>query len=428
MIPAVSGRAKIDAVTNPVDGSAKRAAKTWRRVVVKVGTSSLTDERGRIFPPKMWEVARGARVLQAALGCKIVLVSSGAGAAGRERLGLKLPLTLPDKQAAAAVGQVLLMLDWAQAMAPLPVAQLLLSAADVQERERYVNAKNALEACLALGVVPIVNENDSVATAEIKLGDNDTLSAWTAYLAGADALVILTDVQGLYERDPNRYPDARRVEVVPDIGAVEHLAGAAGSSRGTGGMVTKLRAARIATDAGIETLILGGGGAGLEALARGEALGTRFLARKGTRARKAWLAQQPTLGELQVDAGAAAALARGRSLLPSGVVAVAGRFAFGDAVAVTHGGALVAKGLSNYGHEALSRIRGEHSSRIAAVLGYKDYDEVIHRDNLILSTALPGTAADPVAPLQTEPLEAADEVSEDATGDARQSHSDVRRE
>ncbi len=344
----------------------------------------MTDERGRIFPPKMWALARGAQVLQGALGCKVVLVSSGAGAAGRERLGLKLPLTLPDKQAAAAVGQVLLMLDWAQALAPLPVAQILLTASDVKTRERYVNAKNALESCLALGVVPIVNENDSVATAEIKLGDNDTLSAWTAYLAGADALLILTDVDGLYESDPRKNPEAKRLEVVADIAAVEHLAGAAGSSRGTGGMATKLRAAKIATEAGIETLILGGGGAGLEALSRGEVRGTRFLAPKHTRARKAWLAQQPTQGEVKVDAGAAAALAKGRSLLPSGVTGVAGQFAFGDAVAVTHEGRLLARGLSNYGSEALGRIQGRQSRDIAEVLGYKDYDEVIHRDNLVL--------------------------------------------
>ena len=241
----------------------------WKRVVVKVGTSSLTDPTGRIFPPSLWALARGAQVLQRALGCKVVLVSSGAGAAGRERLGLSLPLTLPEKQAAAAVGQTLLMLDWAQALAPLPVAQILLSASDVQDRERYVNAKNALEASLKLGAVPVINENDSVATSEIKLGDNDTLSAWAAYLVGADALIILTDVDGLYDADPRANPEAKRIEVVQDVNEVERMAGAPGSTRGTGGMVTKLRAAKIATQAGIETLIVGGGGAGLEALAQG---------------------------------------------------------------------------------------------------------------------------------------------------------------
>ena len=222
-------------------------ATRWRRVVIKIGTSSLTDESGRISRPQLWALGRGLRVLSQALDCRVVLVSSGAGAAGRERLGLRLPLTMPEKQAAAAVGQALLMLDWAQALAPLPVAQLLLTAADVRDRQRYVNAKNALEASLKLGAIPIINENDSVATSEIRLGDNDTLSAWTAYLVDADALVILTDVPGFFETDPRLDPGASRLDIVSDIAAVHHLAGKAGSERGTGGMATKLRAAEIAT-------------------------------------------------------------------------------------------------------------------------------------------------------------------------------------
>lgn len=355
----------------------------WRRLVVKVGTSSLTDPAGRIHPPLLWALARGVQVLEA-LGCKVVLVSSGAGAAGRERLGLSLPLTLPEKQAAAAVGQALLMLDWSRAFAPLPVAQLLLTATDIQQRERYVNAKNALEASLRLGAVPIINENDSVATGEIKFGDNDTLSAWAAYLAGAEALVILTDVDGLYDADPRTHPQARPIPVVADLTAISHLAGKAGSSRGTGGMVTKLQAAKIATEAGIEVLIIGGGGAGLEALARGEVRGTRIVAHKHTPARKAWLAQQPTRGVVAVDEGAAKALRAGRSLLPKGVVGVSGSFDFGDAVALKLDQKAIACGLVNYDSEALQRIKGLHTGEIAARLGYKDYDEVIHRDNLVL--------------------------------------------
>lgn len=363
----------------------KRAGSAWRRVVVKVGTSSLTDEDGRISLPRLWALGRGLQVLGESLGCKLVLVSSGAGAAGRERLGLKLPLTLPEKQAAAAVGQALLMLDWARAVAPLPVAQMLLTAADVQDRERYVNAKNALEASLRLGAIPIVNENDSVATSEIRLGDNDTLSAWTAYLVGADALVILTDVDGLYEADPRVDPGARRLDLVENIADVVHLAGSQGSQRGTGGMVTKLRAAEIATGAGIETMIIGGGGAGLEALSRGEIRGTRVLAGKHPPARKAWLAQQPERGRIRVDEGALRALQAGRSLLPSGVTGVEGSFGFGDAVAVYRDDRVVARGLSNYPAEALERIRGRQTGEIAQVLGYKDFDEVIHRDNLVLA-------------------------------------------
>lgn len=356
----------------------------WKRVVIKVGTSSLTDQAGRIHPPLMWALARGVQVLQQAMGCKVVLVSSGAGAAGRERLGLSLPLTLPEKQAAAAVGQTLLMLDWSRAFAPLPVAQLLLTASDIQQRERYVNAKNALEASLKLGAVPIINENDSVATSEIKFGDNDTLSAWAAYLAGASALVILTDVDGLYDADPRTHPNARPIPLVEDLAAVSHLAGKAGTNRGTGGMVTKLQAAKIATEAGIEVLIIGGGGQGLEALARGEVRGTRIIARPHTPARKAWLAQQPARGEIAIDEGAALALRAGRSLLPKGVIGVVGSFDFGDAVALTLDRQVIARGLVNYDSEALRLIQGLHTGEIAARLGYKDYDEVIHRDNLVL--------------------------------------------
>ncbi len=359
----------------------------WKRVVVKVGTSSLTDASGRIYPPLLWALARGLGVLQAALGCKVVLVSSGAGAAGRERLGITLPLTLPEKQAAAAVGQSLLMLEWARAFAPVPVAQLLLTTADIQDRERYVNAKNALEASLKLGALPIINENDSVATSEIKFGDNDSLSAWASHLVGANALVILTDVEGLFDSDPRFNPEARRLDIVEDVVEVLHLAGNAGTTRGTGGMVTKLRAAALATGAGTETLIIGGGGAGLEALAGGEIRGTRFLAKAHTPSRKSWLAQQRVWGELEVDAGALQALQTGRSLLPKGITGVSGTFTFGDAVAVTHSGVKVAQGLSNYASSALEKIRGKHTREIAGVLGAKDYDEVIHRDNLVLSSS-----------------------------------------
>src|SRR5690554_2312321 len=231
--------------------------RTHRRIVVKVGTSSLIDESGRLDPEAFAGIARGAATLAAAAGsgrrpAEVVVVSSGAGAAGRERLDVHLPLTLPQKQAAAAVGQALLVNAWAQAWAPRPVAQMLLSAYDVRTRRRYVNAKNALEATLALGAVPVVNENDSVATSELKVGDNDTLSAWVAYLVDADLLVILTDVPGLFDADPRRVPDARRVRVVEDVASVTSMAGGAGTSRGTGGMGTKLQAARIAADAGIE--------------------------------------------------------------------------------------------------------------------------------------------------------------------------------
>src|SRR5690606_2033733 len=326
--------------------------RTHRRVVIKVGTSSLTDDAGRLDARAFEDVAAGATSLAVAAGtperpAEVVLVSSGAGAAGRERLDIRLPLTLPQKQAAAAVGQTLLMSAWAAAWAPTPVAQLLLSAYDVQTRRRYVNARNALESTLSLGAVPVVNENDTVATSELKVGDNDTLSAWVAYLVSAGLLVILTDVDGLHEADPRVVPGARRLSVVDDLRAVEGAAGGAGSAVGTGGMGTKLAAARIAADAGIETVVLGGRGAGLRALASGEDVGTRFLAGAGVPARKAWILNQPVAGRVEVDAGARDALRSGKSLLPRGIVGVEGDFSFGDAVAVSCGGERFAVGLAN---------------------------------------------------------------------------------
>ncbi len=359
--------------------------KQVKRIVVKVGTSSLTDDSGRIYQPNMWAIARAISVMQQSLSVKVTLVSSGAGAVGRERLGLNLPLTMPEQQAAAAVGQSLLMLDWARAFAPLPVAQLLLTSADIQDRQRYVNAKNALDASLKLNIIPIINENDSVTTTEIKFGDNDTLSAWTAYLANAEMLIILTDVDGLYTADPHINPDAQRIEKVTDFNEVMHLAGQAGTRRGTGGMVTKLGAAKIAGEAGIDTIIIGGG-KGLESLVRtgldAKNLGTHFIAKAQQSARKAWIVQQSSKGEIHIDKGAAEALGKGRSLLPSGIIKISGEFKFGDAVSIVANAQVIARGLSNYSSNALNKIRGLRTSEIIKVLGYKDYDEAIHRDNL----------------------------------------------
>jgi len=367
---------------------AKQTDKKIKRIVVKVGTSSLTDASGSIQPQKMWALARGVQVLQNKLDCKVSVVSSGAGAVGRERLGIELPLTMPEKQAAAAVGQALLMLDWARAFAPLPVAQLLLTASDIQERERYVNAKNALEASLKLNTVPIINENDSITTSEIKFGDNDTISAWVAYLMDADVLIILTDVDGLYTADPRQDKNAERIKIVEDISQVEHLAGDAGSSRGTGGMVTKMTAAKIAAEAGIDTIIMSGGGEGLEQLANSNLdaseLGTRIIANIQRPARKAWIGQLKKKGSITIDEGALQALKKGKSLLSSGIREVTGSFVFGDAIEVLVQGNIVAKGMTNYSSDALLKIKGLKSKEIREVLGYKDYDEAIHRDNLVL--------------------------------------------
>ena len=354
-----------------------------KRIVVKIGSSSLTDVTGRIEPPKLWAIARAVM----ATGAQVALVSSGAVAAGRGLLGREHPRTLPEKQALAAVGQAALMQDWSRAFAPHAVAQFLLTADDIADRTRFVSAKGALEAAFKLGVVPIINENDTVATLELKLGDNDTLSAWVAYLIGAEQLILLTDVDGLYTANPREDPNATRISLVEDLASVEGLAGGAGSSRGTGGMFTKLKAARIAGDAGIETLILGGGGVGLEryfsSKGGGADTGTRILARGGA-ARRGWMLHGQARGTLFVDGGAVKALRGGRSLLPSGVQRLEGNFNFGDLVALEGPTGAVARGLTNYASKELSLIAGLQTDAIEDKLGYKDYDEVIHRNSLVL--------------------------------------------
>ena len=350
-----------------------------KRLVVKVGSSSLTDATGRIEPPKLWAVARAVLGMNA----EVAVVSSGAVAAGRGVLGLPKPSTLPQKQALAAVGQAALMQEWARAFAPRPVAQFLLSAGDIQDRRRFVNAKHALESAFRLGAVPIVNENDTVATQELRLGDNDTLSAWVAYLADAEELLLLTDVDGLFSADPAKDPAARQIPLVERVADVLHLAGGSGGPHGTGGMHTKLRAAQIASDAGIDTVILGGGGRALERLFGGEYLGTRVRAGKPA-ARRGWLLHQAPKGTLHLDAGAAEAVRSGRSLLPKGVLGVRGHFAYGDVVRLEGPEGAVAQGLVNYASDEVARILGLNTGEIEGALGRKDFDEVMHRNQLAL--------------------------------------------
>lgn len=355
-----------------------------RRLVVKVGSSSLTDAAGRVEPPKLWAIARAVLGMHA----EVALVSSGAVAAGRGLLGLPRPSTLPQKQALAAVGQAALMQEWARAFAPWPVAQFLLSAGDIRDRKRFVNAKHALESAFKLGALPIINENDTVATQELRLGDNDTLSAWVAYLADAEELILLTDVDGLYTADPAHNPAAAHIPLVENVADVLHLAGEAeagqaGSAHGTGGMRTKLRAAQIASDAGIDTVILGGGGRALERLAAGEQLGTRIKAGKPA-ARRGWLLHQTPKGTLHLDAGAAEAVRAGRSLLPKGVLRTEGHFVYGDVVRLEGPGGALAQGLVNYASDEVARILGLNTGEIENALGRKDYDEVMHRNQLAL--------------------------------------------
>ncbi|GLR47711.1 glutamate 5-kinase [Sphingomonas astaxanthinifaciens] len=357
-----------------------------RRLVVKLGSALVTGGEG--FPERLAADVAALR----AQGTEVILVSSGAVALGRDLLGLPKSPRLDQKQAAAAAGQPLLMQAWGQAFAPvgLVTAQLLLTANDTEDRRAYLNARGTLAALLAAGAVPIINENDSTATAELRVGDNDRLSARVAQLAGADTLVLLSDIDGLYTADPRRDPAAEHLphvaELTPDILALAGDTDAAGP--GTGGMRTKLEAAQIAAAAGCVTLI--GSGAGERPLARliaGDARHTAIAAHGSpASAYKAWIAGTlKPVGSLRIDAGAAAALARGSSLLPAGVTAVEGRFGRGDCLVVlSPDGRELARGLARYDADEAVRLVGKRGSAIAEILGYSRGDALIHRDDMVL--------------------------------------------
>lgn len=376
--------------TSSIDTTGLPAGKL---VVLKVGTTTLMGAEG----PDMAVMGRLADVLAALVAARnrVVLVTSGAVGTGRWRLGMPKPRSIPEKQAAAAVGQGILMGLYERVLAErgLTSAQLLLTKADLGDRQRYVNASNTLGVLLAAPspVIPIVNENDSVAVDELKIGDNDTLSALVASLVAADALFILSDIDGLYDADPRSNPDAKRLTRVAAITpAIEALAGGSGSDYGTGGMATKVAAAKIATSCGIPLVLLHGREPELVlASLRGEEVGTTFVAAASRlEGRKRWLAFGGTpAGKLTLDAGAVRAVReQGKSLLPAGIRKVAGEFGAGGLVSLLDSeGAEVARGLVNYGSEELVRIRGHHSAEIEQVLGYKHYDEAIHRNNLVIT-------------------------------------------
>ncbi len=367
----------------------RAALRNARRVVVKIGTNALTASTGRVQQAHLERLA--AQLSAVAEGRELLVVSSGAIALGVERLGLPArPKDIPGKQAAAAVGQSRLMRAWEEALAPRIVAQVLLTHADVQDRRRYLNARHALERLLEQRVIPVINENDTVSVDEIKFGDNDSLAGLVAGLVGADALVILSDVDGLYDADPRTNPQAKRIDEVHDVTrAMVAAAGGSGSAVGTGGMITKLRAAMYATELGLRCVIA----AGLEPqvvtrVLDGEAVGTLFEPTTTPRhARAAWIAHAlKPKGTLVVDTGARDALVtRKKSLLPSGVKAVTGHFSQGDPVdLLVEGGAPFARGLVAYGADELRRIAGKRSTQIEPTLGYRGLDEAVHRDDLAL--------------------------------------------
>ena len=367
-------------------------------IVIKVG-SSLVTNNGEGLDQKAI-AAWAAQIAQLvrpnnhdAQARQVVLVSSGAVAEGVQRLGWKRrPTAVNELQAAAAVGQMGLvqMYESCFAQHALHTAQVLLTHDDLADRKRYLNARSTLRTLLDLGVIPIINENDTVVTDEIRFGDNDTLASLVANLIEADALVILTDQAGLYSADPRKNPDAKFIQhATAGDEALEQMAGGAGSSVGTGGMLTKILAAKRAARSGAHTIIASGREKEvLIKLASGEVIGTHLHTEQGKMlAKKQWMADHLRVsGQLKLDTGAVKVLRTdGKSLLPVGVVAVEGSFERGDVVAcLDEQGKEIARGLVNYSSAETARILRQPSSEIASILGYVDEAELIHRDNLIL--------------------------------------------
>ena len=365
-----------------------------RRLVVKVGSGLITAREAGLDPARIGALADELAAVRQH-GTEVALVSSGAVVAGMARLRLQVrPRSIPEKQAAAAVGQSALMEHYETAFARhgVTVAQILLTQADVSARARYLNARNTLTTLLGYGVVPIINENDTVAVEEIKFGDNDNLSALVAQLIDADLLVLLTDVAGLYTGDPSRDPQARKLDTVEAVTPeIERLVWSDADRVAVGGMATKLQAAQKAAASGVPMVIASGREPGtLARVLRGEPVGTYFPPRADRlAARKRWIAfAVPPQGRLLVDAGARQALIeRGKSLLPSGVVDIEGDFDAGEVVALCAAdgdGKEFARGLVNFDAQELRTIRRAKTTEIESLLGYKSFDEVVHRDNLVV--------------------------------------------
>lgn len=365
-------------------------------LVIKIGTSSLTSpETGHLALSTIAALVETLTDLRRQ-GHKVVLVSSGAVGVGCARLGLvQRPRTLALKQAVAAVGQGRLMRVYDDFFTTLeqPIAQVLLTRSSFKERSAYINASNTFRELLRLGVIPVVNENDTVAVEELKFGDNDTLSALVASLIEADWLFLMTDVDRLYSADPRQVPDAQPIALVNHIDELEELqvqTGDRGSQWGTGGMVTKITAARIATSAGVRTVITEGRfPRNIQKILQGEPLGTQFEPRDTMgNARKRWIAHGLIpAGKLYLDKGAIAAISQaGKSLLAAGITLVEGDFQASDAVQLCDPqGREIARGLVNYSSDELQQINGRRSEEIPAILGYAGAETVVHRDNLVMS-------------------------------------------
>jgi glutamate 5-kinase len=369
-----------------------RRFRQVRRVVVKIGSNVLTLDQGLNLPIITSISHEIGRLI--ASGLEVILVSSGAMAAGMRKLGLaKRPEAIPARQAVAAVGQAGLILAYEEAFArdSLQVAQILLTAEDMTSRKRYLNARNTLNTLLEWGVVPIINENDTVMVDEIKFGDNDNLAAVIALLMDSDLLINLTDIDGLYDKDPRVHADAMRLPEINTIGKnIERYASDIPGALGTGGMLTKIKAARKVTSAGIPMIIANGTQPDiLHRVFSHSEVGTFFIPRRQRlSSRKCWLAfSLKPKGAVVIDDGASRAIMkRGKSLLPSGIVRVIGEFSVGDPVQfINAAGTILGNGLVNYAASDIRKIKGLKTGQIADFLGEKPYDEVIHRDNLVLT-------------------------------------------
>jgi glutamate 5-kinase len=360
------------------------------RLIIKVGSSLLVDAGGAVR--REWLAGLIADIAdRIANGQQVAIVSSGAIALGARRMGLAKGGrgTLEDAQAAAAVGQIALAGCWAELLAGhgLTAAQILVTLDDLEDRRRYLNASATLDRLMSLGVVPVINENDSVATEEIRFGDNDRLAARIAQVAGAGQVVLLSDVDGLYTADPSRDANAARIARVERIDPrIEGFATAGSQSgMGSGGMASKIAAAKIATSSGVDLVIVSGHEP--YPLARvAEGAGTLFVADKRARSRKAWLAGRLTVkGEIEIDGGAASALAKGASLLPAGARSVTGKFARGDVVDIIGPlGMAIARGLSEYDSDEAIKIAGLKTADIEGVLGHTPRAAMVHRDHMVL--------------------------------------------
>jgi glutamate 5-kinase len=369
----------------------KALVKGVKKIVIKIGSAVLTDN-GVLHRPTITRLADDVAFLRKK-GYQTVIVSSGAIASGVGKMGLsRKPVTIPQKQAVAAIGQGSLMYAYEEAFNShqLLVAQLLLTREDLTNRQRYLNARNTLITLLEWGIIPIINENDTVAVEEIKFGDNDNLSALIAHLIESDLLIVLTDTEGLYDRDPREDPQARLIPVVEQVDnqVLEYTSKYSGQW-GLGGMRSKIMAARKVTAGGISVIVASGRKEGvLQEIIKGKPLGTLFLPQKATLSRKKhWIAfTLKHKGDIIIDEGAKRALLeKGKSLLPSGVVAVQGRFGMGACVRLVDQNArLIGKGLANYSSSDIIKIRGLKTSEIEKKLEFKHSDEVIHRDNLVI--------------------------------------------